>query len=121
MKIVLICFAGMSTSMLVNRMQKVAAKRNLDTEIVALSTSDMYEELDSGDVILLGPQARYVLDDIKEATSSKGMPVDVIDLRIFHCCSFCRLLHLDSCFGFTGEYVNAVKKAIHIVLNRLTF
>lgn len=83
MKIVLICFAGMSTSMLVNRMQKVAAKRNLDAEIVALSTSDMYEELDSADVILLGPQARYVLDEVREAASPKGIPVDVIDSQTY--------------------------------------
>lgn len=83
MKIVLICFAGMSTSMLVNRMQKVAARRNMDVEIVALSTTDMYEELESADVILLGPQARYVLDEVKEAARPKGIPVDVIDSQTY--------------------------------------
>ncbi|ADL07052.1 PTS sugar transporter subunit IIB [Thermosediminibacter oceani] len=83
MKIVLICFAGMSTSMLVNRMKKAAAKRNIDADIVALSTSDMYEELDNADVILLGPQARYVLDEVREIATPKGIPVEVINSQIY--------------------------------------
>ncbi|MCG1013249.1 PTS sugar transporter subunit IIB [Tepidanaerobacter sp. GT38] len=83
MKIVLICFAGMSTSMLVSRMQKVAAKRSLNVKIVAVSTSDMYEELDSADVILVAPQARYALDEVKEAVKSKGTPVSVIDSQTY--------------------------------------
>lgn len=79
MKIVLICYAGMSTSLLVNRMKKVAVERALTTEIEAYSASEIHEVLDDASVILLGPQARYALDEVKSIAGPKHIPVDVID------------------------------------------
>lgn len=83
MRIVLICFAGMSTSMLVKKMQKAATDKNISADIVAVSTSDMYEVMNNADVILLGPQARYMLEEVKKAVKEKGIPVEVINQRIY--------------------------------------
>jgi len=73
----------MSTSMLVKRMQKAASEKGISAEIVAVSTADMYGEIDKADVILLGPQARYMLGEVKKAAEGRGIPVEVIDQRIY--------------------------------------
>ncbi|WP_296969594.1 PTS sugar transporter subunit IIB [Tepidanaerobacter sp. EBM-38] len=79
MKIYLVCYAGMSTSLLLTRMEKVVEERNLDVEIQAIAATQIHEVLEDADVILLGPQARYLLKDIQEIADKKGIPVDVID------------------------------------------
>jgi PTS system cellobiose-specific IIB component len=83
MKIVLVCFAGMSTSMLVSRMEKVAIKRGIEADIIAIPATEIYDEAEDADVILLGPQARYTLDEVKKFASPYKIPVDVIDSRIY--------------------------------------
>lgn len=44
--IMLVCAAGMSTSLLVSKMQKAAAADKIDVEIFATSASDADNELD---------------------------------------------------------------------------
>lgn len=82
MRIVLVCYAGMSTSMLVARMQKVAEERGIEAEIEAIAASEL-EEVGDADVILLGPQARYALNDVKEIADEKGIKVDVINSMLY--------------------------------------
>lgn len=82
MRIVLVCYAGMSTSMLVAKMQKEAKERELDVDIEAIAASDL-EEIGDANVILLGPQARYALNDVKEIADKKGIKVDVINSTIY--------------------------------------
>lgn len=82
MRIVLVCYAGMSTSMLVVRMQKVAEERGIEAEIEAIAASEL-EEVGDADVILLGPQARYALNDVKEIADEKGIKVDVINSMLY--------------------------------------
>lgn len=82
MRIVLVCYAGMSTSMLVAKMQKEAKERELDVDIEAIAASDL-EEIGDANVILLGPQARYALNDVKEIADEKGIKVDVINSTIY--------------------------------------
>lgn len=79
MKIYLVCYAGMSTSLLLTRMEKVANERNLDVDIQAVAATQIHEALKDADVILLGPQARYLLKDVQGIASKKGVPVEVID------------------------------------------
>ena len=57
-KIMLVCNAGMSTSLLVQKMQ-----------------AEAMEALDTADVLLLGPQIGYAKGDFEKATDK---PVDVI-------------------------------------------
>ncbi|WP_270323740.1 PTS sugar transporter subunit IIB [Weissella confusa] len=81
--IMLACAAGMSTSMLVKRMQDVAKAEGKDYEIFAKSTSDIDAELASDhkpDVLLLGPQVGYLKNDVKKKTDEAGIPMDVINM-----------------------------------------
>lgn len=81
-KIMLVCSAGMSTSMIVKKMQDVSKKENKDYEIFAVSLSEYKNHLnDDGLVaILLGPQVSFMKDDIESQTD---VPVDSIEMRVY--------------------------------------
>lgn len=81
--IMLVCAAGMSTSMLVQKMQKEAESQNLDRDIFAVSTSEADQKIDDGivDVLLLGPQVRFKKEEYNKKCRDKNIPVDVIEMR----------------------------------------
>lgn len=80
MKILLICSAGMSTSLLVNKMTKAAAEQCLEVEILAHSVAESKRFLDQVDLVLLGPQVRFLKDEMSKATKA---PVQVIDMMAY--------------------------------------
>ncbi|GMO53545.1 MAG: PTS sugar transporter subunit IIB [Termitinemataceae bacterium] len=77
--IVLVCAAGMSTSMLVQKMQDSAKKNNKDVSIKAVAESDFANHADGVNVLLLGPQVRFKFDEMKAAWEPKGIKVSVIN------------------------------------------
>lgn len=79
-KIFLCCAAGMSTSMLVERMKQSAASRNIEVEISAVPVSDFDQIITDADVILLGPQVKFQLQSITSAAAPHGVPVAAIDM-----------------------------------------
>ncbi|GAA0115531.1 PTS sugar transporter subunit IIB [Clostridium senegalense] len=81
-KIMLVCCAGMSTSLLVEKMEKAAAKDNINVKIIAVGEIDLKNHMDV-DVVLLGPQVRYLLNKIRKTMEPKGIPVDVIDSMMY--------------------------------------
>lgn len=80
--IMLCCAAGMSTSILVKKMQDAAGKQDLDYEIFACPASEADVKLQGQhiDCVLLGPQVRYMLDDFQKKLAGSGIPVEVIDM-----------------------------------------
>lgn len=82
-RIVLACAAGMSTSMVVTRMEKEAAARGLSFQIYAIPEQNLREELQNyGNdvaVVLLGPQVRFKLEENRKLTDSYQLPIAVID------------------------------------------
>ncbi|SDL84615.1 PTS sugar transporter subunit IIB [Sediminibacillus halophilus] len=79
MNIILVCSAGMSTSMLVTKMKKAAEDRGVPADIEAVSESALKRKLDNLDVVLIGPQVRYLEKKIKSQLEPKGIKVAVID------------------------------------------
>lgn len=77
--ILLVCSAGMSTSLLVSKMQKSASEQGIEANIKAIAESDLKNNTEGIDVILLGPQVRYMLPRMKSMMEPKGVPVDVIN------------------------------------------
>ena len=79
--ILLVCAAGMSTSMLVSRMKDSAALKNIEINISALSVTEAKEKISQQqiDVVLLGPQVRFQKEEI-EAVAQGKIPVEVIDM-----------------------------------------
>lgn len=69
--IVLFCSAGMSTSLLVTKMQKYADEINYETNINAYSLSEIEAQAGDADIILLGPQVAFNLESLRERYPDK--------------------------------------------------
>jgi len=78
-KIFLCCAAGMSTSMVVRKMQQAAAAKGIDVEIIAVSVGEFDATLPNFDCCLLGPQIKYKLAEFKAKGDAAGKPVGVIN------------------------------------------
>lgn len=83
MKIRLFCVAGMSTSLLVNRMKEAAAEQGEELDVRAYAESDMEKCLDGVDVALLGPQSRLALKKARALCHPRQIPVDVIPVAVY--------------------------------------
>ncbi|MCI1894271.1 MAG: PTS sugar transporter subunit IIB [Lactobacillus sp.] len=79
--IMLVCSAGMSTSLLVSKMQKASEAQGLDTEIFATAASDADNALatKNPDILMLGPQVRYLLGQFQKKVNN--IPVEVINMQ----------------------------------------
>ena len=79
-RILLACNAGMSTSLLVKKMQEAAMQQHLEAEIWAVPEAELFDEWTRADFVLLGPQIGYMKDEIEEIIQGK-IPVQVIDMK----------------------------------------
>ncbi|GEL67883.1 PTS sugar transporter subunit IIB [Marinilactibacillus psychrotolerans] len=81
--ILLICATGMSTNMLVSKMRKAAEKHKLEVNITAVSANDADARLISEeiDIILLGPQVRYMKSKFLKKVEEKQIEVHVIETK----------------------------------------
>lgn len=80
-KIVLLCAAGMSTSLLVTKMREAAKEAKYECNINAYPISEVESVGKDADIILLGPQVRFELEKIK--SKLPGKKVAVIDMRSY--------------------------------------
>jgi PTS system cellobiose-specific IIB component len=78
-KILLLCSAGMSTSIVVKKMKEAAEKRGLESQIEAVGLEQFNDKLGEYDVFLLGPQVRFKKDELNKVAQEVGKKVDVIN------------------------------------------
>ena len=76
--IVLLCAQGMSTGMLMNKMRAAAKASGYECTISASSVSQAKTAAETADCILIGPQVRYELDNVRK--QCPDLPVDVNDM-----------------------------------------
>jgi len=79
MNILLCCAAGMSTSLLVTKMEAAAKGQGFELKIWAEGADAVKDHIDQADVLLLGPQVRYLLPQMKRLGEEKNIPVDMIN------------------------------------------
>lgn len=81
--IMLVCAAGMSTSLLVTKMQKIAEEKSIDAHIFAVSGTEAEDKLKDKpvDLMLLGPQVRYMKPKFEELAKSYDIKIEVINMR----------------------------------------
>jgi len=81
--IMLVCAAGMSTSLLVSKMEKAAEEKGIDSEIFATSANEADTKLQNKDidVLLLGPQVRFMKSQFEQKVEGMNIPVDVINMQ----------------------------------------
>lgn len=80
--IMLVCSAGMSTSLLVTKMEAASKEQGLESDIFAISASEVDQVLETKniDVLLLGPQVRYLKGQMEGKLEGKAIPVEVINM-----------------------------------------
>ena len=81
MKVLMLCNAGMSTGMMKIKIEEAAKADGVELEIAARSFQVLDDYKDEYDMFLLGPQVRFMKDEIQESVGSK--PVIVISAQDF--------------------------------------
>lgn len=61
MKLMLVCNAGMSTSMLVSKIERAAKDQGIELEVAAFPLTQAEKAINDWDVVMLGPQVRHCL------------------------------------------------------------
>lgn len=87
MNILLCCAAGMSTSLLVSKMETSAKEQGLTCKIWAVGASEIGRHIDQADVLLVGPQVRYLLPQLRKKGEELGIPVDSINMLHYGTCN----------------------------------
>ena len=86
--IMLVCNAGMSTSLLVPKMEKAAENKGIEATIFAVPVSEVEGEMSSKkiDVLLIGPQVRFMLDEYQEkyGDTTKISDINMADYGIMN-------------------------------------
>ena len=82
-KIFLFCEAGMSTSLMVSKMRKVAEEKQVPVTIDAYPMVKAHGLItdEKPDCILLGPQVRHFYEDMKERYASTNIPIALLDTQ----------------------------------------
>lgn len=75
MKILLVCAAGLSTSILMRKIEDYAEKNDIDLTIKAVGMGEYQNVCADYDVLLLGPQVSYQKASI---AAGSGKPIEVI-------------------------------------------
>lgn len=87
MKIMLACSAGMSTSLLVTKMENAAKENGIEARIWAIPEAQIGTEIEKCDVLLLGPQVRFMLNKAAEIAKPHNVPVEVINMMHYGTCN----------------------------------
>lgn len=78
MNILLACASGMSTSLVMKKMEEAAAQKGLDCKIWAVAQDIVEEEMKNADVLLIGPQMRFLKGKLEPKAKELGVKLDVI-------------------------------------------
>lgn len=81
MKVLMLCNAGMSTGMMKIKIEKAAQADGVDLEIAAKSYQLLNDFKNDYDLFLLGPQVRFMKDEVQKVVGDK--PVLVISTQDF--------------------------------------
>lgn len=80
MKILLACALGCTTGMLVDKMKQSAEPGDI---IEAHSVNEVKKIYKNYDCVILGPQVRLQLDEIRKFCTPDHIPVDMVDFAAY--------------------------------------
>lgn len=82
MNVLLVCYAGMSTSLLAEKLEDEGTRRGIDISVSAVPLSSLEENLEGVDCVLLGPQVRFAESDARKAVGN-NCPLLIISPQDF--------------------------------------
>ncbi|MCI8401377.1 MAG: PTS sugar transporter subunit IIB [Lachnospiraceae bacterium] len=86
MKIMLACAMGMSTSLLVKKMQDAAKEQGKNYKIWATDIDSVEDEEEDYDIVMLGPQVSWRKAEVDEIVNGR-VPVVVINKPDYGSCN----------------------------------
>ncbi|QIK57932.1 PTS sugar transporter subunit IIB [Erysipelothrix sp. HDW6A] len=91
MNILLVCAGGMSTSILMKKMETYWKEHGQELNIKAVGLSEYQDVYQDFDIVMMGPQVSYRLKEVKENT---GLPTEAIqsfDYAVANCDNIMKL------------------------------
>jgi cellobiose PTS system EIIB component len=82
-RILLACSAGMSTSLLVTKMEQHVVSINEEAKIWAVGQDQARKDMANADVVLIGPQMSFLKGELQKEADKYGIKVDVIDMMAY--------------------------------------
>ncbi len=82
MRILLVCAGGMSTGILMKKMEKWCAEKKIESTIKAVGLGDYEYIYNEFDCILVGPQVSYQFDTIKSVTKKPAAMITPMDYAL---------------------------------------
>src|SRR5690625_7533037 len=81
--ILLVCSAGMSTSLLVTKMKEAAESQQFQVNIWSTGQDQAMSEIAKADLLLLGPQLQFVMGKFQQLAEENEIKVEGIDPVIY--------------------------------------
>lgn len=91
MKILLVCAAGMSTGILVKKMKAYWEEQGEELEIKAVGIGECQNVSDDFDILMVGPQVSYRLNEIKEVTNLPCAVIESYDYAVGNCSNIMKM------------------------------
>jgi len=82
-KVLLVCSAGMSTSLLAQAMQAAAAAQGRALEVVSASASELPEALEGVAAALVAPQVRHRFSHLVALCQEAGVGAALIEPQVY--------------------------------------
>lgn len=80
LKVMFVCCAGMSTSMLVEKVKEAAKSKGVEMDVYAEAEAEARKDLAQADVLLLGPQVRYLEPEFKKLLDGTSTKLGIVDM-----------------------------------------
>ena len=82
-RILLACSSGMSTSLLVTKMEAYAQSIGDEAKIWAVGQNQAKKDMAEADVVLIGPQMSFLKKELQKEAVQYNINVDVIDMMAY--------------------------------------
>lgn len=80
MKMLLVCNLGMSTSLLVEKLKEAAKAQGLEVDVDAVPFDKVVLYANSIDILLLGPQVRYLVPKFRDQYGDKISVIEAMNM-----------------------------------------
>jgi PTS system cellobiose-specific IIB component len=91
MRILLVCAGGMSTSILMKKMDNYWKEAGEELNIKAVGLGEYQDVYQSYDIVMVGPQVSYRLKEIKENTGLPCAAIQSFDYAVANCPNIMKL------------------------------
>jgi PTS system cellobiose-specific IIB component len=83
LKVMFVCCAGMSTSLLVQKVLAAAKEKGEELDLYAVGEAEARKNLTQADILLLGPQVRYLESKLRKELEGTTTKLGVCDMRAY--------------------------------------